>query len=174
MNTGKNTGFFKKHNHSAIPNINSLKEFDLYRECIDDLINCETVRSMSAFIQHCDITCLDHCIAVSYYSFRLCRKFGLDFRSAARGGLLHDLFLYDWHLTSPKEGLHAFVHPTIALKNAKIFELNDTEKDIIKKHMWPLTVIPPRHRESFIVTLADKYCAFMETVGHGYKFSAII
>lgn len=51
----------------------------------------------------------------------------------------------------------------IALRNAlDIFELNDMEKDIIKKHMWPMTAVPPKYKESFIVTCVDKYCATIE------------
>ncbi len=36
------------------------------------------------------------------------------------------------------------------------------EKDIIKKHMWPMTAVPPKYKESFIVTCVDKYCATIE------------
>ena len=49
------------------------------------------------------------------------------------------------------------------MRNAdRDFGLNDVEKDIIKKHMFPLTPFPPMHRESFIVSLADKWCALAE------------
>ena len=46
------------------------------------------------------------------------------------------------------------------------------EKDIIKKHMWPLTISAvPMCREAWIVTMADKWCSLMETFhvhkGHG-------
>lgn len=149
---------------NTISNNAKQKEKDiLYTNCIFNVINNASVRSMERFIQHSNVSCLEHCVNVSYYSFLVCRFFGLDCCSAARGGLLHDLFLYDWHVTSPKEGKHAFIHPSIALQNAEIFELNDIEKDIIKKHMWPLTIVPPRYPESFIVSLIDKYCAVIET-----------
>ena len=80
--------------------------------------------------------------------------------------MLHDFFLYDWHeprkVNSFKE-LHAFAHPKIALQNSlKNFELNDLEKDIIVKHMWPLTIKFPKYIESYIVTFVDKYCATVE------------
>jgi uncharacterized protein len=133
-----------------------------FKSCIYDLISNKEVQSMSAFVQHSDVSCLEHCIFVSYYSYRICRFFGLDYRSAARGGLLHDFFLYDWHNTPDRLGLHAFVHPSVALDNAHIFALNDIEKDIIKKHMWPLTVVPPRYMEAFAVTIIDKYSAILE------------
>ncbi|NTW07521.1 MAG: HAD family hydrolase, partial [Syntrophaceae bacterium] len=36
------------------------------------------------------------------------------------------------------------------------------EADIIQKHMWPLTLVPPKYKESFIVSFADKYLASRE------------
>ena len=73
--------------------------------------------------------------------------------------------IFNWrnkHVEGQKK-FHLFRHPRIALENAlDIFELNDLEKDIILKHMWPLTIIPPRFAEGYIVTLVDKYCATKE------------
>lgn len=37
--------------------------------------------------------------------------------------------------------------------------LTPIEKDIIMKHMWPLTAIPPRYPESFLVSFIDKLIA---------------
>jgi uncharacterized protein len=134
-----------------------------FEDCISDLIQNEAVQSMETFKQHNETTCLEHSIAVSYRSYLLCKKIGLDYRSAARGGLLHDFFLYDWHIQKPKNRFHAFTHPETALKNAdEKFLLNEKEKDIIENHMWPLTVRLPKSRESYIVSLVDKYCAMME------------
>jgi len=134
-----------------------------YRNCVDDLINHEMVRKMQNFAQHGDISCLEHSIYVSYISYRVCKKLGLDYYSAARGGLLHDFFLYDWHFDKPYKGLHGFIHPQIALKNAdEYFSLNNIERDIIIKHMWPMTIRLPIYKESFVVLMADKYCALRE------------
>ena len=38
------------------------------------------------------------------------------------------------------------------------------ERDVIAKHMFPLTLRPPRFRESWIVCLADKWCPLEETL----------
>lgn len=148
--------------------INNNFDTDSYRDfenCISDLLASRIVQSMEGFIQHSDITCLEHCMNVAHKSYMVCRIFGLDYKSAARGGLLHDLFLYDWHTTRPYKGVHAFSHPYIALENAvKYFELNRKEKDAIVKHMWPLTIVLPVCLEALVVSFADKYCALMETV----------
>ena len=56
--------------------------------------------------------------------------------STARGGLLHDFFYYDWRVTKFNKS-HAWVHPRIAVRNArKLVNLNKKEEDIILKHMW--------------------------------------
>jgi len=141
-----------------------------YLDCIRELIGHEMVRSMKNYIQHSDINCLEHSLYVSYSSYLVCRRMGLDYRSAARGGLLHDFFLYDWHVKKPHQGLHGFKHPNIALKNAnQYFHLREREQDIICKHMWPLTIIPPKYKETCIVIAVDKYCAFTEIFNYGKR-----
>ena len=30
--------------------------------------------------------------------------------------------------------------------------------------MWPLTITPPRYKETFIIVWFDKYCSTMETI----------
>jgi len=137
----------------------------LYSDCISDLIKHDSVRSMKNYIQHGHTNCLEHSLYVSYTSFIICKRLGLDYRSAARGALLHDFFLYDWHEKGNSEGLHGFSHPRVALRNAKRhFIVSQLEQDIIMKHMWPLTLSPPSKRESWVVTFSDKYCTIMETI----------
>ena len=47
----------------------------------------------------------------------------------------------------------------IALENArKVMPLTKKEENIILRHMWPLTVIPPVYPEAWIVSMVDKYC----------------
>jgi len=72
------------------------------------------------------------------------------------------LFYYDWRVTKFKKS-HAWVHPRLAVRNArKLTKLNKVEEDIIIKHMWGLTIAPPRYKEAYIVTLVDKYWAIKE------------
>ena len=137
-------------------------------EILSDILSNETVKQMHNYIQHGEISCYTHCYYVAYYTYLICKKLKLDYKSAVRGAMLHDLFLYDWHTTSPadinEKGVHAWAHPRIALKNAsKIFNLNDTEKDIIRNHMWPVTLKFPKTKEAFIVSCMDKYSATAET-----------
>lgn len=146
-----------------------------YNDCVNDLINSNIVQSMDHYIQHGDITCLEHCKKVSIISYKVCKFLNFDYKSAARGALLHDFFLYDWHNPDSHNGLHGFNHSRISLKNAtKHFKLNKIEKDIILKHMWPLTLKPPRFKESIIVSIVDKICSSKEITLHLYKRSITI
>ena len=102
-------------------------------------------------------------------SLAINRKLGIHCqeKDLVRGALLHDYFLYDWHDKNREnyQFFHGFYHPGIALKNAKKeYKLTPREQDIIKKHMWPLTIVPPFCREAWVVSMADKYCSILETL----------
>jgi uncharacterized protein len=146
------------------------KHLKMYDDCVSDLMETEIVQSMSQYIQHGEVTCLEHCINVSLKSYKVCKLLNFDYKSAARGALLHDFFLYDWHIPGSHVGLHGVRHAKISLKNAeKHFELNKKEKDIILTHMWPLTLRPPKFKESYVVSLVDKFCSSKETIFYMYK-----
>ncbi|MDR0904382.1 MAG: HDIG domain-containing protein [Ruminococcus sp.] len=133
---------------------------------IEDLVDSDAVNEMKKVIHHGKTTTFEHCLNVSYYNYLICKKLGLDARAAARGGLLHDLFLYDWHTVTLADG-HALQHAKRARANAeKYFDITPLERDIIEKHMFPLTFALPKHRESFVTTLTDKYCGALEVITH--------
>lgn len=136
-----------------------------FLSCVSDLLENPKVLSMHGYIQHGETSCLQHCLSVSYLSYKFCRKHKLNFKSVARAALLHDLFLYDWHYHAKLTGehFHGYTHPARALKNAEaMFCLNPMEKNIILRHMWPLTPIPPVFTEGFVVVWFDKYCGILE------------
>ena len=151
----------------------SITEYKLAKEVFSrgkSIILSPEAQVMKSFTQHGETSVFDHCLAVAKYSLLIAHslerifKINIDEDSLVRGALLHDYFLYDWHVKGASEGLHGFTHPRTALRNAsRDFELNDIEKDIIVKHMVPLTPFPPMHREGFIGTIADKWCALAET-----------
>ncbi|KXT75923.1 HDIG domain-containing metalloprotein [Streptococcus sp. DD12] len=133
-----------------------------YMAIVGHLIRHPRFQKLEGIVQHHNSTRLEHSIHVSYTSYRLAKKLGWDAKSTARGALLHDFFYYDWRETKFNKS-HAWVHPRIAVKNArKLTALNRREEDIILKHMWGATIAPPRFKEGYIVTLVDKYWAVKE------------
>ena len=141
------------------------KEFILL---VDDILLNQEFRKLKDFHHHTNHI-YDHVIRVSYISYVIAKALRLDYRSAARGGLLHDFFLYDWRARKASDtsrALHGREHPHIALANARgQFEVSDLEADIIVKHMFPKTRAMPRYKESFVVSLSDKISSVYEYYG---------
>jgi uncharacterized protein len=139
---------------------------EFYSE-VKDIAEHPVVLRMKLYPHHGSTNCYQHCMNVAYYNYQWCRFLHLDARSAARAGMIHDLFLYDWHMHAKKTGdcFHGLTHPKKSYQNArKFFDLNHIEKDIILNHMWPVTFFKiPRTKEGWITTLTDKYCGACET-----------
>lgn len=136
-----------------------------FQEYYSDLSAHSRLTQMNTLSQHGGTSCLLHSIAVSYYSYRLALALRLPvhYRDLIRGGLLHDYFLYNWREPDCPYKWHGFLHPRVALRNAEAdLRLTDIERDIIRRHMFPLTPVPPKYRESIIVSLVDKACAVYE------------
>lgn len=120
----------------------------------------------SQYISHGTTTLLEHSISVAEEALRIADRTHARVNETAliRGALLHDYYLYDWHDAGRAPTWHGFRHPYIALHNARRdYDLNLIEQNIIWRHMFPLTPMPPMCREAWIVCLADKICAAGET-----------
>lgn len=138
-----------------------------YYDCIKDIIGCEQLSRLKSITHHVCTTRFQHCVNVSYYSYIVCRMFRLNARSAARAGLLHDLFYYDrkeYNSTKQKwQVSHSKHHSMEAASNAsEVTAITRLEKDMIEKHMWPATGPMPKYKETYIITIIDKYCAVLE------------
>ena len=141
-----------------------------FKEIIKELIQNETVQSMKKYIQHCNTNCYDHCYKVSYYCYKISKKYNWDYKSAARGAMLHDLFLYNWREKNGRKGLHAFTHGKTSCENAcNLFQLNEKEKNMIIRHMFPVTIVPPKSKEGMLLTIVDKYCTILEFCKYIYE-----
>lgn len=144
-------------------NPNAWRQDQDYLNIVDDLLQHDEVQQLAQYTQHHFSNRLRHSISVSYQSYTIAKKIGADAEATARAGLLHDMFYYDWRVTKFEEGSHAYVHPRIALQNArKITHISDKEADIIVKHMFGATIALPKYRESWIVSIVDDFAAVNE------------
>ncbi len=161
--------FMKSIQTKIMLNIEGRKPFEKeFYDIINEIYKHDEFMKLKSFFHH-NSSIYAHVRDVAYFTYRTCKYLKLDYRSATRGALLHDFFLYDWRNHDEpdlhKDKYHGIEHPRIALANAeKYFHLNDIEKDIIVKHMWPLTLVPPKYKESYIVTFADKYLSSKEFI----------
>lgn len=131
----------------------------------EDILLAHGMQIERSINQHGVTSIFAHSLGVAYLSLYWARRLRLqvDERALVRGALLHDYFLYDWH----ERGhglLHGVRHPQIALDNARReFSLGAVEEDVIARHMFPLGIRPPHYTESWLVCMADKVCAVLET-----------
>lgn len=151
----------------AILSNKELTENSEYYSYVRDLLTCRDVMSLCEYPHHIGTSRFQHSLNVSYYNFRLCRLFHLDARAAARAGLLHDLFFYDRRTHKKIRNGHCAEHANIALYNASMrFSISELEGDMILNHMFPMTLRLPRHAETYIITIVDKFCATAELTAH--------
>ena len=144
----------------------------LFGEYSNDILMSSGMQYEKTLLHHGEISCYEHSVAVACLSIKLAKYFrcDIDMKSMVRGALLHDYFLYDWHIAHESHHLHGFFHAKCALKNAECdFSLSDIERDIIVKHMFPLNPQLPQYMESIIVNVADKACAAREVLQYFFK-----
>lgn len=145
---------------------------DLFLQEMNQLLLDPHVQQMKQYAQHGGTNTLSHSTKVALASFELAEKLGweIDEIELARGALLHDYYLYDIKAEGLSPYRHGTSHPGIAAENAgQDFGLTEKEMNIIRGHMWPLTLFsPPRSREAALVCMADKYVAFREMVLRKY------
>lgn len=137
-----------------------------YMEIIDDLLNTSDVQRLDKIRHHYISTRLQHSLRVSYAAYLNALANNMDAKACARGGLLHDLFFF-----LPKDVTFSrnvkFVHPRIALRNAKkLTELSAIEEDVIVHHMWltggSTLFDMPHTKEGRLVSRIDKQVAQYE------------
>ena len=93
-----------------------------YYETVKCILEHPEFLKRKNYKHHGETSVYDHSLVVSYTSYRICRFFGLDKKSAAIGGLLHDFYYKPWQENIEKKPLfkkHGFVHAKEALENSK-------------------------------------------------------
>lgn len=139
-----------------------MKHQEFY-DLICDIVRSEEFRQMKRYRHHIKSNARDHSIKVAYLCYRYHKKHSpdIDLGEFVRGALLHDYYLYDWHDHTPDTRYHGFAHPRRALNNAlrRYPDLTDAQKDMILHHMFPLTPVPPRTRQGWLLWFYDKVAA---------------
>lgn len=136
-----------------------------YVSIIEQIIKNKEFIKRKNYNHHENRSVYGHSLLVSVKSYNISKKLGLDYKSTAIAGLLHDFYYNDWQKSNTKDKLfqsHGFRHAKEALENSKIYFPNLLNKKIenaIVRHMFPLNFIPPLYLESWIICLIDKYCS---------------
>lgn len=146
----------------------SRKEEQYFLSVVEEVAENSRFPLSKTFCQHGSTSVYAHSLKVAYAGYRAAVCWNLPVRryELIRGALLHDYFLYDWHdREHAHRRPHGFFHPDAAWKNAREdFPLTRREENIIRRHMFPLTLVPPSCLEAWLVCAADKICSVQETL----------
>lgn len=173
----------KKMANSVLSDVSQVFKMDINSEkdwikgyCneVKDFLQHEKVNEMKQYYHHNMIDCHFHSVFVSYITYKVCVKLNCNVHETTVAALLHDFYLYDWHVTKHDE-LHAWYHPKAAVINAEKYfgKLTELQRDMMLSHMWPLHIVPPKSKEGMILTFADKYCTNFDLIGASDKFLPI-
>lgn len=148
----------------------TIKKDKEYKKIVKDIFRNSDFKKLYN-IEHHGISRMEHSIKISYYSYKIAKKLGMDYVSVARGGLLHDFFLDGDERDIKKKFFDTFTHPKRALRTSiDNFKVNEIEQNIIVSHMFPIYLSIPKYKESFLVNLVDKVIGFKELLrGFGCK-----
>lgn len=147
------------------------KNLRLIRTDADDIFRSEPFHEAETTSHHCGYTIANHeihvCI-IALFLVTVLSAIGIHFRvcELVRGIMCHDLGLvgrYDGKFHSGPDC--AFRHPKESKKEAEKIcgSLTPREADVITKHMFPLSTTGiPSYKETWLITIADKWCAVTE------------
>jgi uncharacterized protein len=138
-----------------------------YKMIIDYILQDKEFNKIGTSFHH-GTDRLTHSLKVSYYSYLVTRKLGLDYETTATAGLLHDFFITENDKSFIESTKSLFSHAKIASNNAiNQFGISEKEKNIIETHMFPINIKPPKFIEGWIVSMVDKSVGLCE---FGVKF----
>ena len=141
------------------------KRFEEYMSTVKDVMSSPSIQRLENYDQHMGTSRLQHSINVSYKSFVLARLLGWDYRAAARAGLMHDMFYYNFRDAGYTAREHCRIHPQIALRNARCnFSVSERESDIISAHMLLTNWKKPKFKETYLIVAMDNLCALEEVI----------
>lgn len=151
-----------------------------YYEIIQEILNNEEFQKRKEYMHHGKISVYEHSLKVSFFAYKISKHIkGIDSRSVAIGGLLHDFYYEPWQDNceiKPFFKKHGFVHANEALFNSREFfpdYMNEIVENIILRHMFPLNIVPPKYKEAWLITIVDKYVA-LEAISQPLFFKNLI
>ncbi|MGM9878892.1 MAG: HD domain-containing protein [Bacilli bacterium] len=138
-----------------------------YLQIVEKLLENRKFGKLKNETHHHNSNRFNHSVEVSYKTYKICKKLGLDYESATKAALLHDFF-FDAEFDNKRQRL--IKHPMVALENAsKITNLSKKEQNIIVSHMYPIGGKMPRCLESLVVDVVDDYVSLKEKLGGDFK-----
>lgn len=148
-----------------------------YNKLVSPILDNEDFNEIK-YVEHHGTNKYTHSLRVSYYSYKIAKRLGLNYKEVAKAGLLHDFAISKKGRNFKEKFIDTFTHPKEAVKHSKeLFELSEMEENIIEAHMFPFYTTIPKYAESWVVVVVDKTigtCEFLQKFTHKAGYLANI
>ena len=133
-----------------------------YTSLISDIINNNKFKDLHKEKHHYCTNRFEHSYNVAFYTYKVCKKFKLDYKSATRAALVHDFF---FNRDFKNEMDKIFTHYKKSIQNAKsIVKLTTKEENMIASHMFPVGGKLPKSKEAIILDIVDDLVSIQEKI----------
>lgn len=134
------------------------REFDFI---VKDIIENTDFKELD-YEYHHGISRYGHVLRVAKGVYQLTKVLGFNYVDATRAALLHD-FYFDYQVEEISACKTLIAHQNLAVLNAsKYYDLTEMQENMIASHMFPLSKILPKYKESFCISIVDKAVALYE------------
>ena len=141
-----------------------MKEKDVYNFLLmtkDILTNSDFIKLKQE--KHHGNNRYDHSLRVAIMMYKMIKDSDPNKEKAVRASLLHDFF-YRSEMTNLTPMERYKYHPAYSIKNSiNTFNIGKLEREMIRTHMFPLTMSLPRNKYSYKLVLCDKLISIKET-----------
>lgn len=140
----------------------------------NDILQSAEFQSAFGQTHHRCMTVAEHSLGVAVICLYMCvilqrLHISVQIRSLTVAALCHDLGIMGrsekYHSNLECYGRHPEDSLDVIRSMIDKEEYNDIIEDSVRRHMWPLTPVPPRYHEGVMLTTADKISAVMERLG---------
>lgn len=136
----------------------------------DDIIPSEKFQKARHVPHHIHYTVAAHSVEVAIYALLITRWLKrhhaakrFSEKDIVRAALLHDIGMTNDAVHDSPSYRKAFSHPKEGHRIARdIFHLNEIQLNAIRRHMWPIGIVPPSHIMGWILVAADNMSSFNE------------
>lgn len=138
------------------------------RELGAEILDSERFRAAEAIPHHLVGNVARHSLNVAKESCRIAEWLNrhgaqVDVKDAVCGSLLHDIGMTEAEVFRSPSWKKAYTHPERGAAVARDeYRATAVQEDAIRRHMWPICIVPPRHAVGWIITAADKICSIKE------------
>lgn len=133
-----------------------------------DIIQSDRFKKAWDVDHHVDYNVAAHSLEAAGYALKIAKWFSargvkVNKREVVRATLLHDIGMTEDRVHRSPSYRKAYLHPKEGYRIAEEeYSANRTELEAIRRHMWPVCLIPPVHLTGWIVLMADKASASRE------------